>query len=118
MDYKKLLEPYSENGRTVEGQVTWLTKKGIAKTYIDQAMIFVYDEVDRGKVYSNGHELDRALYDKAQELMKSDAEVNLKQLELFHDTLRKKWGEDLSKLLTMVKKTPLWKKILTLGFAK
>jgi hypothetical protein len=118
MDYKKLLEPYAENGRTVEGQVTWLTKKGIAKTYIDQALIFVYDEVERGKVYPSGHDLDRALFTKSQELMKADMEVSLKQLELFHETLRKKWGDDLSKLVASVQKTPLWKKILTLGFAK
>ena len=111
MDYEKLLEPYKEGGRTLTGQITWLVKKGIPKAIIDQAMLYVYDELDRGAKFDNGHDLDRALYTKATELMKSEAEDSLKKLQDFHQKLREKWGDDLSKM----KKTPLWLKILTLG---
>jgi len=114
MDYEKLLEPYVENGRTVVGQASWLLKKGIPKATVDQAMLYVYDELDRGKTYATGHELDRALFDKGMELLKEDVVISLKQLQDFHQKMRDKWGEDLSKLIP-VKKTALWKRIITLG---
>ena len=111
MDYEKLLDPYKENDRTVVGQVSWLLKKGIPKATIDQAMLYVYDALDRGEKYASGHELDRALFDKAMELLKADVAVSLKQLQDFHQKMRDEWGADLSKL-ALAKKTA-WKKIVT-----
>lgn len=98
MNYEKLLEPYKENGRTAEGQVTWLLKKGLSKASIDQAMIEIYDGVERGQKYLTGHELDRALFDRASALAKADVIASLGQLEIFHQSLRDKWGDDLMKI--------------------
>ena len=99
MNYEKLLEPYKENGRTAAGQVTWLLKKGLPKESIDQAMIEIYDGLERGQNYSAGHELDRALFDRASELAKASAATSLAQLEIFHQSLRDKWGDDLVKIV-------------------
>lgn len=70
MDYDKLLEPYYENGRTTEGQVRWLQKKGFPDHIIEEAMSGLYLELDRGKHFVNGHALDRELLAKAEELKK------------------------------------------------
>ena len=68
LDCKKLLEPYSENGRTVEGQVKWLTKKSIPPDVIGIAIKSVYSEIANGKIFADGHELDRYLLDIASKL--------------------------------------------------
>src|SRR3972149_3690460 len=115
MDYKKLCEPYAENGRTPEGQIAWLTKKSIPKAIIEQAMLYTYDEMERGRAYENGHELDRALFARAQTLEKEAALASLRLMEEYHQKLRDQWGEDLQKVASATKKTPLWKRILTLG---
>lgn len=61
MDFKALLEPYSENGRTIEGQIKWLQKKGLHQESIDLAMLDVYGEIEKGKSFANGTALDHYL---------------------------------------------------------
>ena len=119
LNYQVLLKPYSEDGRTPEGQIKWLAKKGIAQNVIDQAMLFVYDELSRGKVYKDGHELDRYLLGVAQSLVSNEIQATRENLERFHETLREAWNADLNKLVELDrKKWPLWKRILFFRLTK
>lgn len=113
MDYKKLCEPYSENGRTPEGQRIWLIRKGIPPSIVDQAMILVYDEVERGRTFDNGTHFDHQLLLKAQELVQADATAQLAALEEFHQKIRDKWGEDLTKISAALQnnKPGMWQRI-------
>lgn len=67
MDFQSLIKPYSENGRTIEGQMKWLQKKGILQDSIDLAMLDVYSELEKGKSFENGTALDHYLLSKAIE---------------------------------------------------
>ena len=99
MDYTKLLAPYSEDGRTIEGQIRWLADKyQIPRNFIDQALMSVYDEVERGKKFTNGHDLDRYLLSVAHGLWKGEAVDSIRKLEAFHGELRNQWSEDLKSL--------------------
>jgi hypothetical protein len=74
MDFTKLLEPYSENGkRTVGGQIKWLLRE-YPQHSIDHAMSSVYTEMERGKVFPDGNALD-------QELKKVAAEFYAQELQ-------------------------------------
>lgn len=66
MDYKKLLEPYRENGRTLEGQVLWLKKKGFDETVIMKAMENTYFQLSQGKQFEDGNSLDQYLLETAR----------------------------------------------------
>lgn len=108
MNFETLIEPYKENGRTPQGQIKWLISKGIERDKIDQAMLIVYDEIERGKALQNGHELDRYLLDIAQKLVKEDIDESVKRLETFFNTFKDKWQEELKnqqkpKLLNRIK---------------
>ncbi|MGO9020473.1 MAG: hypothetical protein ACLQVJ_19210 [Syntrophobacteraceae bacterium] len=94
MDLNKLVEPYSEEGkRTIEAQVKWLLAKNIARHHIDQAILTVYDEMERGKVFlasathNAGHHLDHELLRVAQELQRAELSDSLSKLEKFHNDL-------------------------------
>jgi hypothetical protein len=51
MDIKALHEPFSDNDSpTVEGQIRWLQKQGFAQHQIQQALIAVYSEIERGDI--------------------------------------------------------------------
>ena len=106
MDFAKLCEPYKENGRTPQGQIKWLTSKGIPKDKIDQAMLVVYDEIDRGKIFENGHEFDRYLLETAQGLHKASLDDEVQKLQRFFDGFKSKWGEDLTKLAQSMNQKP------------
>jgi hypothetical protein len=67
MDFDKLIEPYSENGRTLGGQINWLLKKGIPQTSIDYAVSSLYKRLDCGEIFKDGHELDTELLNIAKE---------------------------------------------------
>jgi uncharacterized membrane-anchored protein YjiN (DUF445 family) len=95
MDIKKLLEPYSEEGRTVDGQIKWLLGKGITRDHIDKAILTVYDEIERGKVFENGHALDRYLLEVAQKLHKAELDDSVKKLEDFFNSFKGQWTADL-----------------------
>lgn len=99
MEFNKLLEPYSEGGlRTVEGQIKWLQTKQIPKVYIDKAVLFVYDELDRGKRFPNGHELDQYLFKKAREFWDTEVSSSVETLEKFFQGMKEKWKEDENRL--------------------
>jgi uncharacterized membrane-anchored protein YjiN (DUF445 family) len=87
MDFDELIKPYSENDRTVEMQVKWLLSKNIPRSFIDQALLVVYDEIERGKVFENGHELDRYLLQAAQDLYQAEVNDSVQKLQDFHNTL-------------------------------
>jgi|GEM_PF-1447695 hypothetical protein len=94
MDLNKLIEPYSEDGaRTIEAQVKWLLAKNIPRQHIDQAVLTVYDEIERGKVFvadatnSAGHLLDHELLRVAQELQRVELSDSVKKLEDFFNSL-------------------------------
>ncbi len=97
MDFKKLIEPYQENGRTPEGQMKWLLSKGIPQANVDQAMLFVYNEISGGKTFPSGHELDRYLLTKAQEFQKGDVEANVQRLQDFFGKFKEGWQEEMKK---------------------
>ena len=106
MDFHKLIEPYTENGRTPEGQIKWLLSKGIPQTNVDQAMIYVYDEISRGSQFDSGHELDRYLLTKAQEFQRADVEANVKRLSEFFSKFEENWYRE------MTRKKSRWERFL------
>jgi hypothetical protein len=58
MDFIKLIEPYNENGRTLEGQIKWLEKQGLSQGAIDYSITNVYKRLENGEVFVDGKELD------------------------------------------------------------
>lgn len=70
MDFTKLLGPYSENNRTVEGQIAWLKKQGYSEYVIEEAITSLYNELDAGRIFQDGHELDQRLREIANEFDK------------------------------------------------
>jgi hypothetical protein len=94
MELNKLIEPYSENGvRTIEAEIKWLMGKGIPRHHIDQAILTVFDEIERGKEFvadeanSAGHFLDHELLRVAQELHRAELADSVKKLEDFFNSL-------------------------------
>jgi hypothetical protein len=79
MDFDKLLEPYAENGRTVAGQIQWLIKNGIPQNSIDYAIVTIYKTLESGKIFDNGHDLDRELLQVAKEHTSTEAETQMKR---------------------------------------
>ncbi len=96
MDFNKLFEPYEEGVRTIEAQVKWLLAKNIPRHHVDQAMLTVYDEIEKGKVFegdekfSAGYYLDRELLRVAQELHTSEVSDSIRKLEDFWNNLAAK----------------------------
>jgi hypothetical protein len=58
MDFIKLIEPYNENGRTLEGQIKWLEKQGLSQGAIDYSVTNVYKRLESGEKFTDGKELD------------------------------------------------------------
>jgi len=106
MDFEKLIEPYKENGRTPAGQIKWLLSKGIPQANVDQAMLYVYDEIQRGRTFESGHELDRYLLTKAQEFQKADAEAQVQRLQEFFGKFKENWHRE------MTRKKSRWERFL------
>jgi hypothetical protein len=79
MDFDKLLEPYTENGRTIAAQLKWLTKNGFPQGSIDYAMSAVYKRLESGEKFENGHELDQELKRIAKIHYESDLEEQMKK---------------------------------------
>lgn len=107
MDFHTLCDPYKENGRTTEGQMKWLLAKNIPKDKVDQAILLVYDELDRGKTFLNGHEFDRYLLDVATNLHQTEMNESVKKLEEFFNTFKDKWREEFKN----ASKPDVWKRI-------
>ena len=116
--FEQLHAPYKgPESPSPAAQVKWLLTKQIPTNVVEQAMVSVYDELDRGKKFASGFELDRYLLSVAQAFHKRDSEAHLQALENFHQHMRTKWNEDLRKLV-LIKKVPLWKKVLTLWWIR
>ena len=114
MDFSKLLEPYSEGGlRTIAGQIKWLLTKNIPQDKIDQAILHVYNEIEGGKVFVDGNELDQYLLQHARTFHTNDLEVHAKRLEEFFSNMKKKWKEETTK----VESLPLWLRIKNVWLA-
>lgn len=97
MDFKKLIEPYQENGRTPEGQMKWMLSKGIPQANVDQSMLYVYNEIEGGKKFKDGHELDRYLLERAKEFQQSDVEANVQRLQYFFGKFKEGWQEEMKR---------------------
>jgi hypothetical protein len=94
MDFDKLLEPYSENGRTIKGQVAWLIKKGIPSHAIDYAMASVYKEIEVGRTFSDGNELDQELLRVAREHHEQELQEQMvKRLASAQEALDTEWNK-------------------------
>lgn len=95
--FSTLLEPYAERDkdgnpkRTVEGQIKWLTNRHhLPRDVVDRAILKVYNELEAGLVFKDseidgnaGHQLDRHLYNTAQDILKQNVTKQAKELEDF-----------------------------------
>lgn len=109
MNFEELLQPYSEGDRTVEKQVKWLLAKGIPRHHIDNAVLTVFDEIDRGKTFENGHDLDRYLLDVAQGLYKSELTEHVAKLEgFFNDLTQRHRDEAAAEVIARMQKPLNW----------
>jgi len=93
MNFDKLLEPYAENGRTIAGQIQWLMKYGIPQNSIDYAIVTIYKTLASGKIFDNGHDLDRELLRIAQEHASSESKMLIKRVEEMADVLDSDWNK-------------------------
>ncbi len=94
MNLATLIEPYAERddkgvaARTVEAQIKWLLGKGIPRDHIDKAILSVYSEMEKGKTYASGHDLDHALLDAAKGSHHEEISDSVKKLEDFFNGLK------------------------------
>ena len=105
MDYNELIKPYSENGRTVAGQIVWLRKQGFTDSEIEHALADTYLEVKNGKTFENGHELDRYLLSVAQA-------VRLEEVDAVRERMQRRLADLIDKKQEVdPPKETLWKKV-------
>jgi uncharacterized protein (DUF2132 family) len=102
MNIKELHERFKDDDSpSVEGQVRWLQKQGFAQHQIEQAMLKVYDEIDRGLVTfegdRKGFRLDQYLLQTAKQIRTEELSQQIKSIEDFHARLKAQWEEDLRK---------------------
>lgn len=104
MDFKKLHEQYKDEASpSVELQIRWLQRIGFQPHQVDQALITVYGEIERGeKTFKNGGELNLYLKDVTAKIRTEEIGVYINNLERFEANMRKKFQEEL----------PWYKKIL------
>jgi len=90
MDFVALHLKYKDSDSpSVEGQIRWLQKQGFAQAQVEQAMISVYDEIERGEAtFSNGHELDQYLLKKAKSIRTEELSNQIVRMEEFVDKLK------------------------------
>jgi hypothetical protein len=78
----ELLAPYAENGRTIEGQLAWLRdRKGFPVNIAEQAIQEVYAEMDGGKTFLDGNELDQVLLARAKEIREQDVKASIERMQ-------------------------------------
>lgn len=119
MEFAKLLDPYAEKdrdgkpARTIEGQIKWLTKKGLPRDIIDQAIMKVFNELESGKQFQDdedttgGHKLDHYILQTAQDIQQSHLSKQVKELEAFMG----KFKEDAVKKYVEAQQESTWKRI-------
>ena len=92
MDFENLLKPYSEDGRTVSGQIKWLLKS-VPQSSADYAMSAVYKRLELGEKFENGHELDQELKKVAKEYYESELVTQMtKRIEQIARNLDSEWN--------------------------
>jgi len=104
MDFKKLHKRYKDEASpSVELQIRWLQRIGFQPHQVDQALITVYGEIERGeKTFKSGSELNLYLKETASKIRTEELNVYIKNLEAFEVKMRKKFQAEL----------PWWKRIL------
>lgn len=108
MNFKELLEPYKEGGRTVEGQIKWLSgRHQIARNFIDQAVLQVFSELESGATHDDGNALDQYLLKVAKDLETVSLEKQAKELEIFMTTFKQTAVEEYVKL----QQGSVWKRL-------
>jgi len=80
LNFEALIRPYIENGRTIEGQIKWLRRKGIHPYAVEKAILDIYTGMQLGKVYQDGNELDQALLQRGIELVDEETALILQRL--------------------------------------
>jgi len=136
MDIKKIHEGFvKDKNFSVEGQIRWLQKAGFPQHQIEQAMITVYSELEKGAIpkvwikgkekkyltssekfleresgwasrnIQNGHDLDQYLLEIAKRIRTQELTVMIGKMEEFEAKMRKKWEEEERK------KKPWYKRI-------
>ena len=97
MDFKKLHERYKdETSPSVELQIRWLRRIGFQSHQVDQALITVYGEIERGeKIFKSGSELNLYLKDVAAKIRTEEIGVYINNLEKFEANMRKKFQAEL-----------------------
>lgn len=120
MDMKVLHSRFSDkDSPSVEGQIRWLQKNNFPQHQIEQAMITVYSELERGKIpkrwtngtevkylssdsnylsaewfsrpISGGAELDQYLLEIAKRIRTEELTTLIRKMEQFEINMRKKW---------------------------
>lgn len=113
MNFEQLLEPYAERQpdkralRTAEGQIRWLQKKGLPRDIVDKALLTVYTELEGGKSFASGHDLDLYLYEVAKGMQEAEAAKQVKELEAFMATFKQQAVDEYRKL----SKSTVWRRI-------
>jgi len=107
MDFKELLKPYEENGRTIEGILKWLISKGVARNFIDQAILRVFGDMENGTTFPDGNALDQFLLKVARDLEKDDLVKQAKELESFMTNFK----QDAVKEYVKVQQGSVWKRL-------
>jgi hypothetical protein len=94
MDFIKLLEPYATEGRTIEGQVKWLLSKGLPQYVVNDAMTFVYTQLQNGVTLRDGTELDHYILRIAREYHDKDITEQLsKRVSVIEQNLDSEWNK-------------------------
>jgi hypothetical protein len=81
LNFDELLRPYVENGRTLEGQIRWLRKKGVPPLVMERALQDIYLGLHSGVAYPSGNDLDQALLQRSIELMDDETEILIQRLQ-------------------------------------
>lgn len=106
MDMKTLHARFKDDDSpSVEGQIRWLQKQGFPQHHIEQAMLTLYSELERGNVpkkedgtpVKGGWDLDQALLLTAKTIRTDELRLQVKRLEEFEAKLKAKWEEDRRK---------------------
>ena len=88
-----------------QAQIKWLSRQGFTPAQIEQAMLLVYQEIEQGKIFINGFELDQYLLLIARSLQQTEQSEQLKKIELVYDKMKTRWdNEKRPGLMTRIKK--------------
>jgi len=103
MDYGKLYAPYSTlEAPSPVDQIKWLTQNKIPDNIIEQAMMSVYEEVSRGRVFeatkdhNATHVFWMYLLDVARKLHGDEVDLKVNHLQEFHGKLKMQTTFDLT----------------------